>query len=222
MSKLNPVQHQQQGGLTLQEFAAAHSLTKSAALRYVKSGQVLGARKNPQSNKWWVYPPATLLAVPRPYTKRVSPGQVSADLPDLLPCGSAVAVEAGTESGQSGQHAPHEEAAGGSPPASLRAPPERVPEVYRSAAVLRACEGIEAAAARLAQPVFTVMLTEAQLLHAWLQSERALDKTCKDIRRGLCVDGDATVERALYRLLSKIVYARIPSVAQAAAQVDEL
>lgn len=55
---------------------------------------------------------------------------------------------------------------------------------------------------------FTVELTEAQLLHAYNQSEKTLGKTLENIKRGCCVDGDATVERELYALLGDAVYAR--------------
>lgn len=62
----------------------------------------------------------------------------TAEFPDLLPGGSAVTGEAGTVSGQSGQHAPQGKAAGIHPPASLQAPqgPRRGFDVqpYRSAA----------------------------------------------------------------------------------------
>ena len=56
--------------------------------------------------------------------------------------------------------------------------------------------------------LFTVELTEAQLLHAWFQAEHALGRTLKDIKRGRCTEADLTVERELYSLLSKAVYAR--------------
>lgn len=56
--------------------------------------------------------------------------------------------------------------------------------------------------------IFTVELTEAQLLHAWCQAEHALGQTFKDIKRGRCTEADATVERELYSVLSKAVYAR--------------
>ncbi|MBI5439345.1 MAG: hypothetical protein HY936_10455 [Nitrosomonadales bacterium] len=59
----------------------------------------------------------------------------------------------------------------------------------------------------MSAPVFTVELTNAQLLHAWFQAEHALGRTCKDIRRGRCTEGDATVERELYSVLSKAVNA---------------
>lgn len=57
--------------------------------------------------------------------------------------------------------------------------------------------------------IFTVELTEAQLLHAYSQSERTLGRTLKNIKRGRCVDEDATVERELYALLGDAVYARM-------------
>ena len=55
--------------------------------------------------------------------------------------------------------------------------------------------------------LFTVELTEAQLLNAWLQAKRDLDGTLDDIGRGRGVEGDVTVKRSLYSVLSKAVYA---------------
>ena len=52
-------------------------------------------------------------------------GKGTAELPDLLPGGSAVAGEAGTLSGQSGQYAPHVEAEGCRLPASQQAAQRR-------------------------------------------------------------------------------------------------
>lgn len=56
--------------------------------------------------------------------------------------------------------------------------------------------------------LFTVELTEAQLLHAWCQAEHALGRTLNDIKRGRCTEADASVERSLYSVLCKAVYAR--------------
>lgn len=56
--------------------------------------------------------------------------------------------------------------------------------------------------------LFTVELTEAQLLHAWCQAEHALGRTHKAIKRGLCTEADLVVEESLYSVLSKAVYAR--------------
>lgn len=55
--------------------------------------------------------------------------------------------------------------------------------------------------------LITVELTEAQLLHAWCQAQNELGRTLKDIERGRCTEADATVERELYSVLSKAVYA---------------
>lgn len=52
-------------------------------------------------------------------------GRAAAELPDLLPGGSAVAGEAGALSGQSGQYAPHVEAEGCRLPAGQQAAQRR-------------------------------------------------------------------------------------------------
>ena len=64
----------------------------------------------------------------------------------------------------------------------------------------------------MSSKLFTVELTEAQLLHAWSQAEHALGRTLKDIERGRCTEGDAIAQRSLYSVLSKAVYARLPAV----------
>lgn len=56
--------------------------------------------------------------------------------------------------------------------------------------------------------LFTIELTEAELLNAWMQAERALFDTLDDIDRGRCTEADAAVQRSLYRALCKAVYAR--------------
>lgn len=65
--------------------------------------------------------------------------------------------------------------------------------------------------------VFVVELTEAELLNAWCQAKNDLDQTCKNIKRGRGVEGDATVKRSLYSVLSRAVYARIPRVVKGGA-----
>jgi len=65
--------------------------------------------------------------------------------------------------------------------------------------------------------VFVVELTEAELLNAWLQAEKALGKTLDDIKRGRGVEGDAVIMRSLYSVLSKAVYARMPRAVKGGA-----
>jgi hypothetical protein len=92
------------------------------------------------------------------------------------------------------------------------------PEIYRDPQVLESCRIIEEAAKKPKQ-VFTIALTEAQLLHAWSQSERTLNRTLKNIRRGLCVEEDSHVERSLYELLDDVVYSRLSWVSKARAVI---
>lgn len=66
--------HQQDGGLSIQAFAEREGLTPGQAMRCIKRGKVIGARKDARTKKWFVYPPAKLLERPRVHTKRILPG----------------------------------------------------------------------------------------------------------------------------------------------------
>lgn len=66
--------------------------------------------------------------------------------------------------------------------------------------------------------LFTVELTEAQLLNAWMQAYRDLGETLEGIKRGRGVEGDAVVKRSLYSVLSKAVYARMPHTVKGGAK----
>ena len=124
MSELT--KHQQQG-ISLRTFAEQTGIREGQLRHYAKTGRILGARKHPLTKKWWIYPPAKLLfpdsstTYARRQQARSCAPQVragvsaAAELPDLLPGGSAVAVEAGTKSGQSGRCVPQVEAGGGLP-----------------------------------------------------------------------------------------------------------
>lgn len=61
--------HQQEGALTMQAFAEREGLTLQQAVTAARRGQLLGARQNPLSNRWWVYPPAKLLHRPKSRSK---------------------------------------------------------------------------------------------------------------------------------------------------------
>ena len=62
--------NQQEGGMSLQAFAARCGLTETQMFRLVKTGRVLGASKHPLSKKWRIYPPARLLVDIRPYKRK--------------------------------------------------------------------------------------------------------------------------------------------------------
>ena len=53
--------HQQQGGMSLRAFAEQSGLSVQHIQKCVKAGRIVGARKNPLTKKWWIYPPAKLL-----------------------------------------------------------------------------------------------------------------------------------------------------------------
>ncbi|MGA8864695.1 MAG: hypothetical protein WBM09_13450 [Gallionella sp.] len=62
MSILLPVKHQQEG-MSLRRFAELVGVSEYKLQRYAKAGRILGARKDPLTRKWWIYPPAKI--VPR-------------------------------------------------------------------------------------------------------------------------------------------------------------
>lgn len=68
----NATLHQQDGSMTAQAFADQEGLSLKQVLTAARRGQLLGARQNPLSKRWWVYPPAKLLSRPRSYAKRSS------------------------------------------------------------------------------------------------------------------------------------------------------
>lgn len=53
--------HQQQGGMSLRDFARQSGLSERHIQNCAKAGRIVGARQNPLTKKWWVYPPAKLL-----------------------------------------------------------------------------------------------------------------------------------------------------------------
>lgn len=53
--------HQQQGVMTLSDFAALHGLTMRRASYLATRGRILGATRHVLSKRWLVYPPAKLL-----------------------------------------------------------------------------------------------------------------------------------------------------------------
>jgi len=89
-----PAQHQQVGGMIIQEFADKEGLTLKQAMTAARGGKILGARQDGRSKRWWVYPPAKLLERPRSYKRRsvadgslvvdfgTSPHGLSAGLPE--------------------------------------------------------------------------------------------------------------------------------------------
>jgi hypothetical protein len=185
-----PALHQQNGGLTMQEFADKEGLTLKQAVTAARGGKILGASQDGRSKRWHVYPPAKLMERPRSYMRSagVSP-EAAAEFPGLLPCGSAVAVEAGTGSGQSGQPVPQVEAEGTRPPASQQAPQGRAEGcsmVYRSPEVQSVlCVLREAAARQFREGLHYLRLDahEFAQLYAALGSERS--RTRKLVGRGL-------------------------------------
>lgn len=206
-----PVLHQQDGGLSLQAFAQREGLTLGEVKGCIKRGKVLGARKDARSKHWWVYPPAKLLERPRSRAKSQEVfSEVAAELPGLLPCGSAVAVEAGAKSGQPGQHAPQVEAAGTCLPASRQAPQGRAecsPLVYRSPAVQSSLHAIREAVARQHREGIHYLRLEGgefSQLYAALGRERS--RIRKLVSRGLAAIGELRASDSTWRKLQAMCH----------------
>jgi len=51
----------QQDGMSIAAFSLLTGVSVKQLLKYAKAGRIIGARKNPLSKKWWIYPPAKLL-----------------------------------------------------------------------------------------------------------------------------------------------------------------
>ena len=50
----------QQPGMTLAAFALLIGIPVGRLRKYAQAGWVVGARQNPLTKKWWVYPPAQI------------------------------------------------------------------------------------------------------------------------------------------------------------------
>ena len=53
--------HQQQGGMSLSDFAKLNGKTAQQLQKLAKAGRIIGARKHAATKKWWVYPPAQIV-----------------------------------------------------------------------------------------------------------------------------------------------------------------
>lgn len=52
--------HQQEGGISLRDFAQQSGLSERHILNCAKAGRIIGARQDSRSKKWTIYPPAIL------------------------------------------------------------------------------------------------------------------------------------------------------------------
>lgn len=66
------VLHQQQGGISLADFAALHSMSVKEVRRFAVEGKILGANRDARSNRWMIYPPAKLLVMIKRREKRIT------------------------------------------------------------------------------------------------------------------------------------------------------
>ena len=155
--------HQQQGGISLSEFATLHGLTHLQATKLVKAGKILGASRHPLSKHWFVFPPAVLLERPRAYKPRQP---VSSDV-GTSPHGLAECqAESGIECG-------HPASASGvqdcDPLTVDRVTPGALPDVFASRHALEAVRSVKLAASQCFYPVVLsgaqVLAIERALLH---------------------------------------------------------
>lgn len=50
----------QQPGVSLATFSWMTGIPEERLRKYAKAGRIVGARKNPLTKKWWIYPPAQI------------------------------------------------------------------------------------------------------------------------------------------------------------------
>lgn len=61
MSDNRSITLHQQDGVSLATFSRMTGVSERQLQKYAKLGRIIGARKNPLTKKWWIYPPAKLL-----------------------------------------------------------------------------------------------------------------------------------------------------------------
>ena len=105
--------HQQDGGMTLQAFAALHGLTSKAMRHYIRRGRVVGARQDARSKKWTIYPPAKLLDKDG---DSLTPARGKLPPPAGVACAPAAGFSTGSAGGVDVGTSPHGLSADGLPP----------------------------------------------------------------------------------------------------------
>lgn len=203
-----PGLHQQAGALTLQAFAEREGLTLGQVKRCIRSGWILGARKDARSKHWSIYPPAKLMRRPRSHQKRESPGVFSPHTTDeaaalRLPVHPTEAQEGHAAGGipEGGRCTPTTEgkAEGILPSASPQAPQHRA-VVYRSPEARSVCQVLRDAAARQFREGLHYLRLDA---HEFAQLYAALDHERSRIRklvgRGLAKVGELRASDSTWR-----------------------
>lgn len=195
--------HQQEGALTMQAFADREGLTLKQALTAARRGQLLGARQNPLSNRWWVYPPAKLMKRPRSYQKREAPEDLAPHTPDeaaakLLPVHPTEAQEghgvAGIPEGGRCTPATEGKAEGIHPSASSQAVQRCAgisPGVYRSPEARSVCQVLREAAARQhREGIHYLRLDGREFSRLYAALERERSRIRKLVGKGLAAVGE--------------------------------
>lgn len=191
MSEPSVSLRQQDGGMSVRAFAEREGLSLEQAKRYAKLGKILGARQDARSKHWWIYPPAKLLFEPR--SRKVRSAEPSplahAETPDLLTCGSAVAGEAGTESGRYAPQVEAAEAGGVRPPAGRQASGgcgASKPEAYTCPEVQSVLRAIrEAAARQLREGVHYLRLEGREFAQLYAALDHDRSRVRKLVGKGL-------------------------------------
>lgn len=183
--------HQQDGSMTVQEFADRHGISHKQAIYAIQHGKVIGARKDSRSKRWRVYPPALLATTPRK-TRSVEPAAPAVELkPESQTARAARSSRAGdmAASGHAVAH-PTEAAFRASGPlnADQQAPQGRaVPpvNVYRRPETQCACRGLVAAAKRQrAQGIRYMRLAVADCWQMYFALREYRDRLKRAIGKG--------------------------------------
>lgn len=196
--------HQQDGALTMQAFADREGLTLKQALTAARRGQLLGARQNPLSNRWWVYPPAKLLHRPKSRSKPAAAAVACSShtseeaAAQRLPVHPTEAQEGHGVAGipEGGRCTPTTEgkAEGIHPPASSQAAQRCAgisPGVYRSPQARSVCQVLREAAARQhREGIHYLRLDGREFSRLYAALERERSRIRKLVGKGLAAVGE--------------------------------
>jgi len=147
--------HQQNGGMSVQAFAALEGLTLKQARYCIKNGKVLGAQRDSRSKKWWIYPPAVLMERPRSYSRskkseRVAPPSGASDMAGVLP-GHAVTH-------------PKQQVEVAAEPLLADQQPQAVLSPFKRPEVLAVCKELKKAAARQLKNSYRLKLNALEIV----------------------------------------------------------
>ena len=200
MTEHLPVIHQQDGAITLAEFAGQHNLTSKRAIYLANRGSILGATKI-RNGRWMVYPPAVLLEQPFQIKRSAIPGRVAppsgaSDIDSLTVDAVTYPIEDDAEAAEP-LHADTQQLEAVAPSAPV--------SPYKRADVQAACLLLRKAVARQDKNVYRLRLEAVeivQLVEAVASTRRKLKQA---ISKGAKQYGELKATDALWHKLNAVM-----------------